>query len=55
MTVTVGIIGVGVMGADHAHTLVSSVAGVRARAICDADLAQAESVAAAAHAEIPDQ
>jgi myo-inositol 2-dehydrogenase/D-chiro-inositol 1-dehydrogenase len=40
------------MGADHAYTLASSVAGVRVRAICDADLARAESVAAATHAEI---
>jgi myo-inositol 2-dehydrogenase / D-chiro-inositol 1-dehydrogenase len=47
MTVIVGLIGAGVMGADHANTLASSVARVRIRAIADADLARAESVALA--------
>jgi myo-inositol 2-dehydrogenase/D-chiro-inositol 1-dehydrogenase len=52
MTVVVGIIGAGVMGADHAHTLAASVARVRLRAICDADPARAETVAAVTGAEI---
>ena len=52
MTVAVGIIGAGVMGADHANTLASSVAGVRLLAICDADLRRAETTATATGAEI---
>lgn len=52
MTVVVGLIGAGVMGADHADTLASSVAGVRIRAIADADLTRAESVAKATGADV---
>jgi len=40
------------MGADHANTLASSVAGVRLLAICDADLRRAETTATATGAEI---
>jgi glutamyl-tRNA reductase len=52
MTVVVGLIGAGVMGADHANTLASAVAGVRIRAIADADLTRAESVAKATGADV---
>jgi myo-inositol 2-dehydrogenase/D-chiro-inositol 1-dehydrogenase len=52
MTVVVGLIGAGIMGADHANTLASSVARVRIRAIADADLARAESVAQATGADV---
>jgi myo-inositol 2-dehydrogenase / D-chiro-inositol 1-dehydrogenase len=45
MTVRVGIIGVGVMGSDHARTLVSNVPDAELRALCDADLASAKAVA----------
>ena len=55
MTVVIGIIGAGVMGADHAHTLSTSVARVRLRAICDANIARAEAVAGATGAEIATQ
>src|SRR6266849_3920887 len=49
MTVSVGLIGTGVMGADHARTLATQVAGVRLRA--DADTTRAEAVAAETGAE----
>lgn len=45
MTVRVGIIGVGVMGADHAKTLVTQVPGASLQAIYDADPARARIVA----------
>ena len=45
MTVPIGIIGTGVMGADHARTLANQVAGVRLRALTDADQARAKSIA----------
>jgi myo-inositol 2-dehydrogenase/D-chiro-inositol 1-dehydrogenase len=45
MTVSVGVIGTGVMGADHARTLATQVAGVRLRAVSDADQARARVVA----------
>ena len=51
MTVRVGIIGVGVMGADHARTLTSGVPGASLRAIYDADPKRAKEVAAECGAE----
>ncbi|MBI2717424.1 MAG: Gfo/Idh/MocA family oxidoreductase [Rhizobiales bacterium] len=51
MTIAVGIIGVGVMGADHARTLVNHVPGARLRAVTDADGARARQVAAETGAE----
>ncbi len=47
MTITIGIIGAGVMGADHAKTIATQVPGAQLGAICDADLARAKDVAAA--------
>jgi myo-inositol 2-dehydrogenase/D-chiro-inositol 1-dehydrogenase len=46
MTVNIGLIGTGVMGADHARTLATQVAGVTLRALTDADAARAKAVAA---------
>jgi myo-inositol 2-dehydrogenase / D-chiro-inositol 1-dehydrogenase len=46
MTVRVGIIGTGVMGADHARTLATCVAGARVAAVFDVDTERAEEVAA---------
>lgn len=45
MSIRVGIVGVGVMGADHARTLVSQVPGVELRALYDADPDRAKAVA----------
>lgn len=44
MTVRVGIIGTGVMGADHARTLRDAVTGATVEAVSDADRSQAASV-----------
>jgi myo-inositol 2-dehydrogenase/D-chiro-inositol 1-dehydrogenase len=46
MTVHVGLIGCGVMGADHARILVGDVAGAELVAVYDADAARAGAVAA---------
>ena len=51
MTVRVGIIGVGIMGADHARTIVTHVPGASLRAIYDADPGRAKDVAAECGAE----
>jgi myo-inositol 2-dehydrogenase / D-chiro-inositol 1-dehydrogenase len=48
MTVQVGLIGCGVMGADHARILVGDVAGAELVAVYDADAQRAEGVAAMA-------
>ncbi len=45
MTVRVGIIGVGVMGSDHARTLIANVPGARLRSLHDADTARARAIA----------
>lgn len=45
MTIRVGLIGAGVMGADHARTMVSQVPGCELRTICDADGARAKALA----------
>jgi myo-inositol 2-dehydrogenase/D-chiro-inositol 1-dehydrogenase len=41
-----GIVGVGIMGADHARTLVSQVPGATLQALYDADIARAKTLAA---------
>ena len=46
MSVRVGIIGVGVMGADHARILASEVPGATLQAIYDADVSRAKAIAA---------
>lgn len=51
MTISVGIIGTGVMGADHARILASQVAGARLRTVTDADPQRARSVADTTGAE----
>ncbi len=51
MTVNIGLVGTGVMGADHARTLATQVAGVRLRALTDADAARAGAVASETGAE----
>ncbi len=45
MSVRVGILGVGVMGSDHARILASQVPGATVQAIYDADAARAKAVA----------
>ncbi len=45
MTVRVGIIGVGIMGSDHARTIVSHVPGASLQAIYDADAGRAKAIA----------
>ena len=45
MTVRIGLIGAGVMGADHARTIFSSVGGAELIALHDSDAARAQSVA----------
>jgi myo-inositol 2-dehydrogenase / D-chiro-inositol 1-dehydrogenase len=46
MTVRVGLIGAGVMGADHAGTLASAVAGAALSAVSDADAARMDAIVA---------
>lgn len=45
MSIAVGIIGAGIMGADHARIIAGHVAGAHLVAVCDADMARAETVA----------
>ncbi len=46
MTIRVGLIGAGVMGADHARTLATQISGATLQVVCDADAARAKAVAA---------
>ena len=46
MTVRVGVIGTGIMGADHANTVQRLVSGAEVSMVADVDLARAEAVAA---------
>ena len=46
MTVRVGLIGAGVMGADHARTLATQISGATLHVVCDADATRAKAVAA---------
>jgi myo-inositol 2-dehydrogenase/D-chiro-inositol 1-dehydrogenase len=48
MTLRIGLIGCGVMGADHARILLSDVAGAELVAVYDADASRAEAIAAGA-------
>ena len=45
MTIRVGLIGAGIMGADHARILAEELPGVSLHTICDADVARARKVA----------
>lgn len=45
MTIRVGLIGAGIMGADHARIFSEDVPGVALQVICDADQARAKAVA----------
>ncbi len=47
MSIGIGVIGAGVMGADHARTIATAVGGAHLAAIADADRARAADVAAA--------
>lgn len=51
MTVRIGLIGAGVMGADHARIFAREVPGATIAAVCDADAARARDVAASTGAE----
>ena len=50
MSIRVGVIGAGIMGADHATTLRRFVRGADVTAVADVDLARAEATAAGASA-----
>ena len=45
MTIKVGVIGAGIMGADHARILATSVAGAELVAISDPDAGRRDAVA----------
>ena len=45
MTIRIGLIGAGNMGADHARTLATQIPGATLQVICDADAARAKAVA----------
>jgi myo-inositol 2-dehydrogenase / D-chiro-inositol 1-dehydrogenase len=45
MTIRIGIIGAGIMGADHARIFAEEVPGTKLQVICDADQSRAKSVA----------
>lgn len=47
MTLRVGIIGAGIIGADHARIFAEEVPGTTLQVVCDADQARAKSVAEA--------
>lgn len=51
MTIRVGLIGAGVMGADHARIFAEEVPGIALQFICDADAARAKGVAGATGAQ----
>jgi myo-inositol 2-dehydrogenase/D-chiro-inositol 1-dehydrogenase len=51
MSVRIGLIGAGVMGADHAKILASDIPGATLRVVCDADAGKAKTVADAWGAE----
>ena len=50
MTIRVGLIGAGIMGADHAKILSQQMSGVSLQYVCDADTGRAKSVADASDA-----
>jgi myo-inositol 2-dehydrogenase/D-chiro-inositol 1-dehydrogenase len=45
MTIRVGLIGAGIMGADHAKIMATQVPGARLQSICDADGSRAKTIA----------
>ena len=45
MTIRIGLIGAGIMGADHAHLFAEEVPGTSLQFICDADAARAKKIA----------
>ncbi len=45
MTIRVGLIGAGIMEADHANILSKQIPGVTLQDVCDADAGRAKSVA----------
>jgi myo-inositol 2-dehydrogenase / D-chiro-inositol 1-dehydrogenase len=45
VTIRVGLIGAGIMGADHARILSSQIPGAKLQFVCDADAARAKSIA----------
>jgi myo-inositol 2-dehydrogenase / D-chiro-inositol 1-dehydrogenase len=45
LTIRIGLIGAGVMGADHARIIATQIPGVTLHYVCDADAARARSVA----------
>lgn len=47
MSIRVGLIGAGVMGADHARILSREIPGVALQSVCDADIARARAIAEA--------
>lgn len=47
VTIRIGLIGAGIMGADHASIFAGQIPGVRLQYVCDADAARAKSVAEA--------
>jgi myo-inositol 2-dehydrogenase / D-chiro-inositol 1-dehydrogenase len=51
VTVRIGIIGAGIMGADHARIFAEDVSGASVQVICDADQMRAKSVADAMNAK----
>jgi predicted dehydrogenase len=42
MTLRIGVIGTGIMGADHVETITTAISGAEIRAIADIDLKRAE-------------
>ena len=51
-SVGIGVIGVGVMGADHVNTITSRIPGASVKSIFDADQGKADSLGAAVGAEV---
>jgi myo-inositol 2-dehydrogenase/D-chiro-inositol 1-dehydrogenase len=45
MNLAIGVIGTGIMGADHIKTINTAIAGAEVRAIADIDIARAEEIA----------
>ena len=45
MTLRIGVIGTGIMGADHVETITTAISGAEIRAIADIDLKRAEMIA----------
>jgi predicted dehydrogenase len=52
MTIRVGVIGVGVMGADHARTLTRVISGATVSAVTDFDVDRSHALAAELGAQV---